>query len=82
MSPEEKKLLEETAELSRENNKMLHQLHRSLVWGRIWHITYWVIIIGASIGAFYFIQPYIESLKSLYGQVQDTQSNIGSLIGF
>ncbi len=84
MNPDEKKLLEETAELSRENNKILHQLRRSLVWGRIMHTLYWVIIIGASVGAFYFIQPYIDSVRSLTGggESQGTQSTLQDLLGF
>jgi len=68
----EKKLLDETIELARENNKLIKKIHRSIVIGRTFRILYWVVIIGFALGLFYFLQPYIELLGTLYGNVQDT----------
>jgi hypothetical protein len=48
MNPEEKELLKKTLELARENNRMLHSIKRQMLWGRIFRIVYWVLIIGAA----------------------------------
>jgi hypothetical protein len=32
---------------------------------------YWIVIIGTAIGAFYFIQPYIDSLTNIYGDIRE-----------
>ena len=68
MDPESKKLLEDTYALTEENNKMLHNIKRSMFLARIMSILYWLVIIGVSVGAFYFIQPYIDQLMGVYGK--------------
>lgn len=66
MEPEEKRLLEETAELTRDNHKILKKLRRAQIIGRTIRILYWVIIIGITFGAYYFIQPYIDQFVNVY----------------
>lgn len=66
MDPDERKKLNRTLELAEENNKMLTKLHRNMQWGRIFKVIYWIIIIGLAVGAFYFIQPYVEQLGNVY----------------
>ncbi len=72
MDPESKKLLEETKELAQENNQMLHSLRRSMRISRIMSFLYWIFIIGTAVGAYYFIQPYVNQLVSLYSNVSGT----------
>ncbi len=67
MSPEERQLLIQTHRMVEENNALLRKMHRSALVGRIFSILYWVIIIGLSVGAFYFIQPYVNQIQGLYG---------------
>jgi hypothetical protein len=69
MDPESKKLLEDTLELEQENNKILRSMKRSLFWSRIMTGLYWLIIIGISVGAFYFLQPYFNRISSLYNSI-------------
>ena len=64
--------LREIKELVEENNTMLKKLRRGQVWGRVFTILYWVIIVGVAVGAFYFVQPYVNAL-------QETQSSIGGI---
>jgi len=66
MDPEEKELLEEHSKLLKENNELLHKIHSSRRLSRIFEIGYWIIIIGTAFGAFYFVQPYIESVLKVY----------------
>ena len=70
MEPGEKQILERVLALSEENNQMLHRIRRSQKIAGWVRFIYWAIIIGASIGAFYFVQPYIDQLKDIYGQAQ------------
>jgi hypothetical protein len=66
MDPEVKKLLEENLKLSKENNIMLLKIRSVQRWAQITRIFYWFIIIGITIGAFYFIKPYLGNLLNIY----------------
>jgi TRAP-type C4-dicarboxylate transport system permease small subunit len=71
MSPEEKELLKRAVALGEENNDILRAMQRSQRLATVMRIIYWVVIIGSTIGAFYLIQPYIDSLKGVYGGAND-----------
>lgn len=66
-----RELLEQNLELNQQNNELLHKIYRSIVWRRIIRIVYWVVIIGVAIGAFYFLQPYVEVLFETYEQFRN-----------
>ena len=66
MSPEEKELFKRSITLAEENNKMLHSMQRSMRISRIMSLVYWVFIIGSAVGAYYLIQPYIQSITGAY----------------
>ena len=80
MDPESKKLLEETFRLSEENNKILRYVQRSIRVSRIITALYWVFIIGSVIGAFYFLQPYLDSVMGAYGGAKSNIDTINSLL--
>jgi hypothetical protein len=63
MNPEERKMLEETRALAIENREILRSIQRVLRVNAVFKALYWVIIIGATFGAYYFIQPYINILN-------------------
>ncbi len=79
MNPEERALIEETLAISRENNKILKSIRRSARIGQLMQITYWLLIIGASVGAYYFIQPYLEQLLGAYSGVQEGVMKVNNL---
>lgn len=79
MQPEEKEILKKTLELAQENNQMLHSIRRGMFWGRIMRIIYWVVIIGAALGAYYYISPYIDSAVGAYGSVKTDLQNFGNM---
>ena len=70
MTPEERSMLERTYKIVQENNTILRSLRRSNRLSTVVKAVYWVVIIGASFGAYYAIQPYFNTLLSLYGTVQ------------
>ncbi|OHA31569.1 MAG: hypothetical protein A3B11_00790 [Candidatus Taylorbacteria bacterium RIFCSPLOWO2_01_FULL_44_26] len=32
-------------------------------------VVYWVVILGVAAGAYYFIQPYVQSMFGAYNQI-------------
>ena len=80
MNPEEKRLLQDTYDLAQENNKMLRKMVRIARLAQIARIFYWTIIIGGAVGAFYYLQPYLDRLLSIYSGISDTASQLQHLI--
>lgn len=76
MTPEERSLLERTHKLAEENNNMLRSIRRSTRFGTIMRVLYWVIILALSFGAYYFIQPYLQTMLGAYGQLQGSLQEI------
>ncbi len=70
MSPEEKSLLERTYKMTEENNIILKSIRRSARVGTVMRILYWIVILGLSYGAYYFIQPYLQNVMGMYDKVQ------------
>ncbi len=60
MNPEERSLLERTYKMVEENNTILRSIRRATRFSLVFKSIYWFIIIGLSIGAFYYIQPYVN----------------------
>ena len=69
MDPIEAKRINALERTVNENNKLLRKLHRGMITRRIMTTLYWVIIIGISVGALYFLQPYIELLQNTIEQL-------------
>ena len=59
--------------VSKENNEILRKIRRGNRWSMALRSTYWLIIIGLSIGAFYFVQPYIDEVMDTYKGIKSTQ---------
>jgi len=78
MNPEEKELLRDTAELVKENNKILHSMRRSARFSSFLRLVYWVLIIGSAVGTYYFLEPYINAATNAYN---DMKQNIESVKG-
>lgn len=72
-------MVKKTLELSNENNRMLHSIRRSMMWGRVVRVVYWILIIGAGIGAYYYIEPYIDGAIDAYGNVKGDLQSFGDL---
>ncbi len=75
------KIVEETRELSLDNNRILHSIQRRDRLSLIAKIIYWVIILGIAAGAVYYVQPYIDQLKEVYSGMVKTQHNVAEFSG-
>jgi len=80
MDPQDKQKLDRAVALSEENNRILKKLLSGMRWARVMTFIYWVIIIGVSIGAFYFLQPYINQLLKTYSSIQGSMNSFGSYL--
>ena len=85
MDSEERKILEETLKLSRENHRLLRKIQSSARVGRIFRLIYWAIIIGSMFGFYYYFQPVIDEFigayQGLLGGIDKTQEVLGNLPG-
>lgn len=72
-------MVKKTLELANENNRMLHGIRRSMFWGRIMRIVYWVVIIGAGVGIYYYLTPYIDTAIDAYSNVKGDLKSFGDL---
>jgi hypothetical protein len=70
MSPEDKELLRETAELVKENHKILKSMRRSARFASFLRLVYWLIILGSAFSAYYFIKPFIDPVVNGYNSIQ------------
>lgn len=66
MDSDLKKMVEESLELSKENNKILRSMRRAARWGNAFRIFYWIIIIASMLGAYYYFQPFIQVFEKQY----------------
>jgi hypothetical protein len=66
MDPESKKLLEETFRLSEENNRMLKRIRKVQKWTTLLRVLYALIVVGIAVGAFYYLNPYVDGLLNIY----------------
>ena len=69
MTPEERSMLERALALAEENNGILQSIRRTNRLALLARVLYWVVILGFSVGAYYFIQPYVTNLFDLYGSM-------------
>lgn len=76
MTPEDRVILRDIYERVEENNKILRSIRRTSRFTAIMRSVYWILILGTAFGAYYFIQPYIKTLTSAYGQVLNISSTV------
>ena len=72
MDSESKKLLKDTFALAEDNNSILRSMRRSQRISSIFRFIYWAVIIGSFVGAYYFIEPYLNQLMDVYGDAKST----------
>lgn len=80
MNEEEKRMLEETLALVKENNEMLQKVRRIQKMNFFFKILYWVLIIGVAVGLFYFLQPFVDQLKGAVKETNETFQEFKNLI--
>jgi hypothetical protein len=69
MDEETRQLLQKNLEVSQESLKILKKINRARIAGNIFSFLKWMVIIGASVGAYYYIQPYLDQMLALIKQL-------------
>ncbi|MFA6158302.1 MAG: hypothetical protein WC763_01610 [Candidatus Paceibacterota bacterium] len=62
-------MLTETREIVEQNAVILRSLHKSKQFEIAFRVLYWFAIIALSLGSYYLIQPYVDTLKEVYTDV-------------
>ena len=62
MTPEEREILRRVAALAEENNALLKKTIRRGRVAAAFRFLYWLVVIGLSVSAYYYVQPYIEKM--------------------
>lgn len=75
MDEEATKLLREELEVNKENNKLLTKLVWYQKWARWFGAIKWIIIVGSTIGALYYLQPFLDGALNYYKTLLDTVSD-------
>jgi hypothetical protein len=68
-----KELVRQNIALAQENNQILHALRRGAWVSRALRIFWIALIIGSSVYAYWYVQPYLDQLLGLYGNLQSLQ---------
>ncbi len=76
-----RKMVEETMELSKDNNRILHSIQRRERMTQIMRVVYWLFVLGIAAGAYYYIQPYIDQLTRAYTGLVETQHKVTDISG-
>lgn len=79
--------MQKNLEASQESLGILKKMRRAQVWGGVFQFLKWGVIIGVSLGAYVFLEPYIQSVLSAYdslnsslNDIQNTTQNINKMI--
>ncbi len=59
--------------IAEDNNKILRGMRRNARVAAVWHIFYWILIIGSGIASYYYLQPYLETMINAYKKIQAVQ---------
>ena len=71
--------LEEIYKISLENNHLLHGMRNRERIGNILRVVYWLVILGALGGAYYYVKPAIDSISANKSKIQDTLNQFEQL---
>lgn len=80
MADEElKQLLQKNLETSQESLDILKKMNRARMLGNAFVFLKWVIILGLSYGAYYFIEPYLGALTGGLDSVNSGMEQVKSI---
>ena len=77
-----KEILNKILETTEDNNKFLKKISRGILFSRIMTFVYWIVILGVGVGAYYYIQPYIDGLFDTYDGVRGGLQGVSDFINF
>ncbi len=79
MYGEERPTLQKILDLAEENNQMLRRLQRARRWAGFLSAMKWLVLIAASAGVYYYLQPLLERWPAIWTQFQTLMDNLNLL---
>lgn len=76
MNQEERDLLADILANTRENNKILTKMQRNARWATTFQVVRWTVVILIALGAYYYVQPYVDRIIATYRNVTGTVSSM------
>ena len=65
-------------EMTLENNDILRVIRRQQYLANALRLLYWLIVLGAIGGAYYFVRPVVQNLSNNSGKIEETYSQLRS----
>lgn len=72
------KEIDEIKALTEENNSILKSMRRHNRVGAFMRLIYWIIILGAAVSSYYYLQPFIEPMINSYKSIKEAGSKINN----
>ena len=80
MADEElKDLLRENIEVSKESLNILKKINRGRIFGNVFSVLKWTLIIGLSFWAYYYIEPFLSQYVDMLRGLTSGVENIGEI---
>lgn len=83
MDEEIKQLLREDLEIAKESKKLLNEIVRHQKLATWLNVVKWVIVIGTTLGALYYVEPMLTGLLGTYSELLNgvSETSISTLPG-
>ena len=71
-----KEIVRAQGKVAADTNRIVHKLHRNVLWGRIWTLLWWAAVLGIGGAAYYYyLAPYIDQIQAIYGNARGILDN-------
>lgn len=70
--------IRELLELTRENNELLRSANNRARWSVFFWVLRWAITLGLLVGAYYYIEPYVDIAKDTYQRASTVLNDVQS----
>lgn len=74
--------LDRLTKMVEEDHKLIKGMYARARWASAFRIIYWAIILLAALGAYVYLQPYIDSFKEAYESVNQFRTTLTGKSGF
>ena len=65
--------LKKIMDMTKANHALLRSIHHRANLSLLFSSLRWIVFIGLTIGAYYYLQPYMQELGSMYQKVTGSQ---------
>ncbi len=79
MDESTKKLLDQTYRLTEENNRYLKKIDRRQRLNFYWRLFIMILAVASALGIYYYMQPYIDQVITIYNQVEKNVAQFGTV---